>query len=140
MAGRVLANLIMATGAVLGRACVQAWQQAIINGKKAGMTPENVGTMTSSVRRGAQMSLEEAHLILGVDPKAKVAAEEVLRRYKHLYEVNEKHGSFYLQSKVYRAYERLENEGVIPKGFAASGVEEEAKGGSAEGGEEAGKK
>lgn len=33
-----------------------------------------------------------------------------LKRYEHLFAVNEKHGTFYLQSKVYRAYERLEAE------------------------------
>ncbi len=31
-----------------------------------------------------------------------------VQRFKHLFDVNEKHGSFYLQSKVYRAKERLE--------------------------------
>ena len=30
------------------------------------------------------------------------------QKYKHLFEVNEQHGSFYLQSKVYRAKERLD--------------------------------
>ena len=32
------------------------------------------------------------------------------QRYKHLFEINEKHGSFYLQSKVFRAKEALEDE------------------------------
>jgi import inner membrane translocase subunit TIM16 len=35
-----------------------------------------------------------------------------LQRFRHLYEVNDKHGSFYLTSKVYRARERLEGEYV----------------------------
>jgi import inner membrane translocase subunit TIM16 len=34
----------------------------------------------------------------------------LVQRYEHLFQVNEKHGSFYLQSKVYRAKERLEEE------------------------------
>lgn len=33
-----------------------------------------------------------------------------MQRFKHLFDVNEKHGSFYLQSKVYRAKEALEEE------------------------------
>jgi hypothetical protein len=37
-----------------------------------------------------------------------VFATSPLQRYKHLFDVNEKKGSFYLQSKVYRARERLE--------------------------------
>ncbi len=32
------------------------------------------------------------------------------QKFKHLFEVNEQHGSFYLQSKVYRAKERLDQE------------------------------
>jgi len=34
----------------------------------------------------------------------------LLQRYAHLMQQNEKHGSFYLQSKVYRAKERIEQE------------------------------
>jgi import inner membrane translocase subunit TIM16 len=33
-----------------------------------------------------------------------------LQRYKHMFEVNQKYGSFYLQSKVYRAWEALDQE------------------------------
>lgn len=36
-----------------------------------------------------------------------------MQRYKHLFDVNEKKGSFYLQSKVYRARERLEEVGTL---------------------------
>jgi hypothetical protein len=31
-----------------------------------------------------------------------------LQRYKHMMEVNKKYGSFYLESKVYRAWESLD--------------------------------
>lgn len=33
-----------------------------------------------------------------------------MKKFNHLFRANEKHGSFYLQSKVYRAKERLEEE------------------------------
>lgn len=33
-----------------------------------------------------------------------------MKKYNHLFQQNEKHGSFYLQSKIYRAKERLEEE------------------------------
>jgi len=33
-----------------------------------------------------------------------------VQKYNHLFERNEKDGTFYLQSKVYRARERLEQE------------------------------
>lgn len=32
------------------------------------------------------------------------------QRYKHMFEVNQKYGSFYLQSKVYRAWEALDKQ------------------------------
>lgn len=32
----------------------------------------------------------------------------VAQRYKHMMEVNKKYGSFYLESKVYRAWESLD--------------------------------
>lgn len=35
---------------------------------------------------------------------------DLLQRYAHLMQQNEKHGSFYLQSKVFRAKERIEQE------------------------------
>ena len=33
-----------------------------------------------------------------------------VQRYQHLMEANQKSGSFYLQSKIYRARERIEQE------------------------------
>lgn len=47
-----------------------------------------------------------------LDVKAPLNPEEVEKRYKHLFEANEKAkgGSFYIQSKVYRAKERIDEE------------------------------
>jgi import inner membrane translocase subunit TIM16 len=55
------------------------------------------------------MTLEEAKEILNVD---KMDPESVQKNYDHLFNVNDKAkgGSFYLQSKVYRAKERLDQE------------------------------
>ncbi len=55
------------------------------------------------------MTLEEAKEILNVD---KLEPELVQKNYDHLFKVNDKTkgGSFYLQSKVYRAKERLDQE------------------------------
>lgn len=55
------------------------------------------------------MTLEEAHQILNVD---KLDPEEINKSYEHLFAVNDKAkgGSFYLQSKVFRAKERLDEE------------------------------
>lgn len=55
------------------------------------------------------MTLEEAQQILNV---SKLEPEEIQKQYDHLFKVNDKAkgGSFYLQSKVFRAKERIDHE------------------------------
>lgn len=55
------------------------------------------------------MTLEEAQQILNVN---KLEPEEIIKQYEHLFNVNDKSkgGSFYIQSKVFRAKERLDQE------------------------------
>lgn len=55
------------------------------------------------------ITLEEAQQILNVD---KLEPEEVQKKYEHLFNLNDKTkgGSFYLQSKVFRAKERIDHE------------------------------
>mmetsp|Transcript_19107 Transcript_19107/g.36546 ORF Transcript_19107/g.36546 Transcript_19107/m.36546 type:complete len:143 (-) Transcript_19107:441-869(-) len=103
MAGRILANLIVMGSGVLLRAASQAYRQAIINGTKAGVTAE---TAAKQAAGKATMSAEEARLILGIDPNT--PSEEVMKKFKHLWDVNDKHGSFYILSKVYRAMEAID--------------------------------
>ncbi|MEW5304767.1 MAG: hypothetical protein WDW36_007355 [Sanguina aurantia] len=105
-ATRVLAQVLVAGATVLFRAGTQAWQQALHNAQKSGVAQEAVKGAVGKV--SSAMSLQEAQMILGV--KATAGWEDVMKRYKHMFEVNEKQGSFYLQSKVYRARERLEEE------------------------------
>lgn len=60
------------------------------------------------------MTLDEACKILNVKPPqgGKANMEEVMERFKRLFDANDpqKGGSFYLQSKVLRARERIESE------------------------------
>lgn len=60
------------------------------------------------------MTLEEAVNILNVKPPkgGQADMEEVMDRFKRLFDANDpqKGGSFYLQSKVLRARERIEAE------------------------------
>ncbi len=72
------------------------------------MTAEGL-KQASRVKKN-QISLEEAREILGVGESA--TWEEIEARFKKAFEANEKSGSFYLQSKIYRAHERLEEEFV----------------------------
>ena len=68
------------------------------------MTAEGVKAGKSA----KQLTVLEANQILGLEPGA--TWEEILKKYNHLFAANERSGSFYLQSKVYRARERLEEE------------------------------
>jgi len=70
------------------------------------MSAENVSA--AAARAGKQLSLQEAQMILGVESNA--TWEEIMQKYNKLYGSNEKNGSFYLLSKVYRARERLEQD------------------------------
>ena len=87
---------------------------------------------TATVRKAAaSMGVDEARKVLGVAEAAPWA--EVAKRYKHLFEVNKAHGSFYLQSKVYRAREALEEE-YTRRGLKPPGADGDAGGGGAEAG------
>lgn len=75
------------------------------------------------------MTLEEACKILNVKPPqgGQANMEDVLERFKKLFDVNDpqKGGSFYLQSKVLRARERIESE--VRKAEEIKSREEELK-------------
>ncbi|KAL2634921.1 hypothetical protein R1flu_006400 [Riccia fluitans] len=106
MAAKILANLIVLGSGVVLRAVSQAYRQAIQNASKTGVAQETVQNMA---RRGSKaMTVAEARLILGVTENTPM--EEVLKKYEALFERNAKMGSFYIQSKVHRAKECLEQE------------------------------
>lgn len=56
------------------------------------------------------MTLEEAKQILNVEDLKNL--EQITKNFEHLFAVNEKAngGSFYIQSKVFRAKERIDQE------------------------------
>ena len=70
------------------------------------MTAE--GLQQASKVKKNQVSLEEARQILGIGESA--TWEEIEAKFRQAFEANEKSGSFYLQSKIYRAHERLQDE------------------------------
>ncbi|XP_022967547.1 mitochondrial import inner membrane translocase subunit PAM16 like 2-like isoform X2 [Cucurbita maxima] len=104
---------------ILARAFVQAYRQALtieddmlsnksfscgVDASKSGVAQE---TIQNSVRRASKvMTEQEARQILGVT--AETPWEEIVKKYDALFERNAQTGSFYLQSKVHRAKERLE--------------------------------
>ncbi|CAJ2666321.1 mitochondrial import inner membrane translocase subunit PAM16 like 2-like [Trifolium pratense] len=105
MATKILANLVVMGGTILARAVVQAYRQALTNASKNGVAQE---TMQNTIRKASKTITEqEARQILGVTEKT--PWEDIIKKYERLFENNAKNGSFYLQSKVYRAKECLES-------------------------------
>ncbi|KAI5606668.1 mitochondrial import inner membrane translocase subunit tim16, partial [Silurus asotus] len=72
------------------------------------------GKQSAAVSSFTGMSLQEAQQILNV---SSLNPEKIQKNYEHLFKVNDKSvgGSFYLQSKVVRAKERLDEELTIQR-------------------------
>jgi import inner membrane translocase subunit TIM16 len=91
------------------------------------MTAEGL-KQASKVKKN-QVSLQEAQQILGVSESA--TWDEIMEKYKKMFEANEKNGSFYLLSKIYRAHERLKDEyEVVDEGPQDAASEQNGKEGS----------
>jgi len=90
--------------------CLQASQQAAAarNATRSSSGATDSRTAAENMRLG--MSLDEARQILNVKPDSK--PEEIASKYEHLFKINDKAkgGSFYLQSKVFRAKERIDKD------------------------------
>ncbi|ORX93039.1 protein transporter [Basidiobolus meristosporus CBS 931.73] len=111
MAARVIAQLIVMGSQIVGKAFVAAYKQAAANAARGGGAgaASAKGSAEAATRRGG-MTLDEACQILNIKKEAELA--DIVKSYEHLYKVNDASvkGSFYLQSKVVRAKERIELE------------------------------
>ncbi|KAG6842119.1 hypothetical protein C0991_002773, partial [Blastosporella zonata] len=131
---KVLVQIFITGSRILGKAFFEAGRQAVKNAKHspqgalggdvAGVGSATSGSATDQLTRQHRMTLDEANLILNV--KREDSVEQVLKNYEHLFKVNspapapEKKpmkgksapptNSHYLQSKVFRARERIEAE------------------------------
>ncbi|KAK8769819.1 hypothetical protein V5799_013717 [Amblyomma americanum] len=109
---KYLAQIVVVGAQVVARAFARALQQEYA-ASQAAARQAGAGRGDSTQRAAASaklgMSVQEAMQILNVN---KIDSELMEKNYKHLFEVNDKSkgGSFYLQSKVYRAKERLDEE------------------------------
>ncbi|XP_078602068.1 mitochondrial import inner membrane translocase subunit TIM16-like isoform X1 [Branchiostoma floridae x Branchiostoma japonicum] len=108
---KYLVQAVVLGAQVVGRAFSKALRQEFQNAQRA---QQAAGGGRQGAKRAASdsmmgISLQEAKQILNVD---KLDKELVEKNYTHLFDVNDKKkgGSFYLQSKVYRAKERLDEE------------------------------
>jgi mitochondrial import inner membrane translocase subunit TIM16 len=85
-----------------------AYKQAAL---RSAATNAMMGKM--GVKSGPKpMTKEEAILILGLNEEKQPTKEFIMEKYNRLFKANdpEKGGSFYIQSKVYRAKEFLDSE------------------------------
>ncbi|KAI0072666.1 protein transporter [Panus rudis PR-1116 ss-1] len=136
-APKIIVQIALTGGKILGKALFAAGRQAIQNAKYrpdaaaggdvAGLRNATSGSITDKLTREHRMTLDEARLILNV--KKEDPAEKILQHYQHLFKQNsppdlsklpkpqpgKRHPlppahSHYLQSKVVRAKERIEAE------------------------------
>ncbi|KAB1252047.1 Coronin-7 [Camelus dromedarius] len=106
---KYLAQIIVMGMQVVGRAFARALRQEFAASRAAADARGRTGHQSAAASNLSGLSLQEAQQILNV---SKLSPEEIQKNYEHLFKVNDKSvgGSFYLQSKVVRAKERLDEE------------------------------
>ncbi|XP_047511408.1 mitochondrial import inner membrane translocase subunit Tim16 [Pieris napi] len=108
---KYIAQIIVLGAQVVGKAFARALKQEIAASqeaaKRAGGGPQ--GARRAAANASSGLTLEEAMQILNLE---KIDAEKLNKNFDHLFSVNDKAkgGSFYLQSKIVRAKERLDTE------------------------------
>ena len=109
---KYLAQIIVLGTQMVGRAFARALRQEIAASqeaaRRAGGGQQGSQRVAANTRTG--LTLDEALRILNVERPDQT--EQIDRNYKYLMEANDrsKGGSFYLQSKVVRAKERIDEE------------------------------
>merc|ERR1711973_803910 len=117
MAGKSLIQLIITGAQIVGKAFGQAVKQEIRMSQEAAKRSASKNPQASqaeTLRMG--MTLDEAKQILNVEDEDLFGKTDKLQKnFDHLFHVNDKkqNGSFYLQSKVVRAKERIDQENVL---------------------------
>ncbi len=109
MAHRILMRVVLTGAKVFGKAFTEAYRQAA-----AATTAQQAAgaSKTSSTRaRDAEITLDESCKILDID-KHDMSLNNAQKKFDYLFDVNskEKGGSFYVQSKIFRAMERIKQE------------------------------
>ncbi|XP_044289347.1 mitochondrial import inner membrane translocase subunit TIM16 [Varanus komodoensis] len=106
---KYLAQIVLVGVQVVGRAFARALRQEFAASQAAADARGRGGPRSAAAPSASGLSLQEAQQILNVSG---LGPEEIEKNYAHLFKVNDKSvgGSFYLQSKVVRAKERLDEE------------------------------
>ena len=113
-AHRIITQVVIVGTRVLGRAFAEAYRQASASQQHARQAAKSGASNTVNSLASSGLTLDESCKILNVKPPqgGKTDMEHVTERFKSLFDRNDpnKGGSFYLQSKVLRARERIELE------------------------------
>ncbi|KAI9366822.1 Pam16-domain-containing protein [Zopfochytrium polystomum] len=119
MAARIVTQVIVTGAQIFGRAFVEAYRKVAAD---AAAQAASRRTAAGAADHQTGITTDEALLILNVERTTPV--EEIAKKYDHLFKANDpaNGGSFYLQSKVFRAKERLE----LELGARAAAAEREA--------------
>ena len=112
-AHRIITQVVIIGSRVLGRAFAEAYRQAAARQKYVQQGVNNAAVSISTMSSSG-LTLDEACKILNVKPPqaGKANMEDATERFKRLFDLNDpqKGGSFYLQSKILRARERIDLE------------------------------
>ncbi|XP_066497835.1 coronin-7 isoform X2 [Hoplias malabaricus] len=111
---KYLAQIVVVGVQVVGRAFARALRQEFAASQAAAAARGSSSKESAAVSSFTGMTVQEAQQILNIST---LNPEEIKMNFEHLFKVNDKAvgGSFYLQSKVVRAKERLEEELHIQK-------------------------
>jgi import inner membrane translocase subunit TIM16 len=114
-AHRIITAVFVTGSRIVGRAFVEAYRQANASQKYAA-SAAGAGAGGARTVRADGLTIQEALKILDVPAPAKETKvqdmERVIERFQKLFDTNDpkKGGSFYLQSKILRARQRIEDE------------------------------
>ncbi|KAI9183658.1 mitochondrial import inner membrane translocase subunit TIM16 [Blastocladiella emersonii ATCC 22665] len=134
-APKIIAQVVLTGVQIFGRAFADAYKTAAANAARQRAASGEVGAdagldgapvnPSEALNKKLGITLDEAALILNVKKAPLPTKDEILSRYESMFAQNDpaKGGSFYLQSKVFRAKERIDHElkiGEEPEAPAAA--------------------
>ncbi|KAI9504527.1 Pam16-domain-containing protein [Coemansia spiralis] len=109
-APKAIIQMLVTGTRIAGRAFADAYKQAVANSAAARAAAGNMKQVADGDRmtKASGINVDESTKILNI--KDINDKEELAKNFEHLFEANDpkKGGSFYLQSKVIRARERIE--------------------------------
>lgn len=108
---KYIVQIVILGSQIVGRAFAKALRQEYLASQEAARRAGGgrKGTQSAAANARTGITVEESLKILNVE---KMDPDKIKVNYEHLFNVNDKSkgGSFYLQSKVVRAKERLDEE------------------------------